>query len=417
MNASELQIGGMVGRDVAGADVLTETARSQEGPPTPAAKPIHTGVVLIESCAEDDAMILDEDADLDFSGSFGRQEHKKKLNLGKGAYMDEEIASNHSNRDKLSRANTDETVDRSGRTSRISVASVQLTGEISEAYKIGKQLGRGGFGIVYLATDRKTGKQYACKTIKITEHMDEDAVEEEIGSIIEFDHENIIKLRGFFMGEDSYHLVMDLCTGGDLKSFYKEYIATQRVLDAGYCTGIPCNLAAGYIWQMLAGLAFLHQHLYIHRDVKPGNFLLANTKMKSVLKLSDFGFACRMADGEKLTQKVGSPFYAAPEVLAGEYRQNADVWSLGVTCFEICAGRLPFNGKEPGEYQANVRGGYLEFIEASWKPHTRKLRTLVFEMMVRDNSARLGAQRLLADNVWLAKHDWNHKGTSCCVLA
>merc|ERR1711963_228197 len=167
-------------------------------------------------------------------------------------------------------------------------------------------------------------------------------------------HPHIARLHGFFRDGGAYHMVLDLCRGGNLGAVIKSYrTAPDRGPSNRGPGGIPTNLVAGYILQMLDGLTFLHEACFIHRDIKPDNYLLEAQDPRSPLKLIDFGYACQVDPSAKLTRVVGSSSYAAPELLRGSYGLSSDVWSLGVTCCAACTDSLPFCGATDREYFGN----------------------------------------------------------------
>lgn len=294
--------------------------------------------------------------------------------------------------------------------------ALEQHGDINALYEVGHKLGEGGFGTVYEVKCRKTGRKFALKTVRTREDRGNGDVEAEISSSREFDHPYVVKLHGFFREDARYHLIMDLCSGGDLRDRVVQHVNTMRQFTLGYNSGLPPKLGAKYTWQMLNGLTFLHHHGFIHRDIKPENYLLESAAEDSPVKLADFGFACRISRTEKLKRMVGTVNYAAPELLAGEpYDQRADVWSLGVTCFGICTDRLPFAGDSEQSYACSVRAGKLEECPAAWAQHFSKLLALVLLMLTHNPAARPSAKVLLANNAWLRKYGKNND-QECCVI-
>jgi serine/threonine-protein kinase ULK/ATG1 len=112
--------------------------------------------------------------------------------------------------------------------------------------------------------------------------------------------------------------------------------------------------------QICNGFKEVHRKKIIHRDVKPANFLIH----KGVVKIADFGFA-RVVDSvneKAILTFLGSPLYMAPQVLAKEeFSSKCDVWSLGVTIYEILYGKTPFTAKNPKELLERLRNEQLTF--------------------------------------------------------
>ena len=91
----------------------------------------------------------------------------------------------------------------------------------------------------------------------------------------------------------------------------------------------------------------MHTQGIIHRDIKPENMLFEKSSKR--LKLIDFGISTKLAPGENLNQRVGTPYYIAPEVLLKRYNEKSDLWSTGVVAFMIVTGKPPFKGRDPQE--------------------------------------------------------------------
>ena len=112
--------------------------------------------------------------------------------------------------------------------------------------------------------------------------------------------------------------------------------------------------------QICNGFKVVHEKNIIHRDIKPANFLLH----KGVIKIADFGFArvVDSVDEQEALTFLGSPLYMPPQILAKDkFSSKCDVWSLGVTIYEILFGRPPFTAKSPPELLENIRKKPLVF--------------------------------------------------------
>lgn len=112
--------------------------------------------------------------------------------------------------------------------------------------------------------------------------------------------------------------------------------------------------------QITTGFKEVHKKNIIHRDIKPANFLIH----KGCIKISDFGFARSVDNVEELMflTFLGSPLYMSPQILGKEkFSSKCDIWSLGVTIFEILYGKPPYNAKNPKELLENIRNNKLKF--------------------------------------------------------
>ena len=209
-------------------------------------------------------------------------------------------------------------------------ATTEVT--FSTKYKKGKQLGKGGYAIVYECIDKTTNHKYAVKEI-IRSGMkkdDEDALRLEIDILGSLNHKNIVRQFEYFEEKDKFYVVLELIEGGELfdrivkKTSYNEEEARQLVVI------------------LFNAMKYLHDNRIAHRDLKPENLLLASLENDSDVKLADFGFAKR-ANGFSLTTQCGSPGYVAPEILTGvKYGVASDIWSLGVITYILLGGYPPF---------------------------------------------------------------------------
>lgn len=154
---------------------------------------------------------------------------------------------------------------------------------ISDKYVLGRELGRGEFGITYLCTDRETKHELACKSIskrKLRTAVDIEDVRREVAIMSTLpEHPNVVKLKATYEDEENVHLVMELCEGGEL---------FDRIVARGHYS----ERAAAHVARTIAEvLRMCHANGVMHRDLKPENFLFANKKENSVLKAIDFGLS------------------------------------------------------------------------------------------------------------------------------
>jgi len=137
--------------------------------------------------------------------------------------------------------------------------------------------------------------------------------------------------------------------------------------------------------------------------VKPENFLfLSKSKIeKNLLKLIDFGVARRFESGVAMTSKTGTSYYAAPEVLLGNYSHQVDIWSCGVILYIALCGHPPFEGLTDAEVLRKVQKGTFEFEPQEWRQVSKDAIRLIKHMMRRDPEKRFTAEQSLNDS-WIA---------------
>uniref|UniRef100_A0A0C9S649 non-specific serine/threonine protein kinase n=1 Tax=Wollemia nobilis TaxID=56998 RepID=A0A0C9S649_9CONI len=264
--------------------------------------------------------------------------------------------------------------------------------DIKATYVLGRELGRGEFGITYLCSDKESGENFACKSIskkKLRTAIDVEDVRREV-QIMKLlpKHPNIVSLKATYEDDSAVHLVMELCEGGEL---------FDRIVARGHYT----ERAAAVVTKTIVEVVQIcHKHGVMHRDLKPENFLFANKKENSPLKAIDFGLSVVFKPGERFSEIVGSPYYMAPEVLKRNYGPEVDVWSAGVILYILLCGVPPFWAEtEQGVAQAIIRSA-IDFKRDPWPKISDQAKNLVRQMLEPDPKRRLTAEQVL-EHTWL----------------
>uniref|UniRef100_A0A4W3JAL3 non-specific serine/threonine protein kinase n=1 Tax=Callorhinchus milii TaxID=7868 RepID=A0A4W3JAL3_CALMI len=193
-----------------------------------------------------------------------------------------------------------------------------------------REIGHGSFGAVYFARDVRTNEVVAIKKMSYSGKQSNEKWQDiikEVKFLQKLRHPNSIEYKGCYLREHTAWLVMEYCLGSasDLLEVHKKPL--QEVEIAAITHGA------------LQGLAYLHSHNMIHRDIKAGNILLTEPGQ---VKLADFGSASIVSPANSF---VGTPYWMAPEVILamdeGQYDGKVDVWSLGITCIELAERKPP----------------------------------------------------------------------------
>jgi serine/threonine protein kinase len=298
---------------------------------------------------------------------------------------------------ELTRANED-LVESQKHADRIFSALAEvLEGKVlDDRYRLEEQIGRGGFGAVFRATDLTDGSSVAVKVFRPQSGNDStDAIarfRQEAESGAQVNHKNAVAVLGTGVSSDGIlYLVMQLLEGRSLKA------------ELGRLGKLPPPRAVGIAVQMLDALAEAHRRGIIHRDIKPENVFLHHEGNDEIVKVVDFGVAKVKDPASKersLTLSgavVGTPVYMAPERLEDRaYDGRSDVYSVGVLLYEMLVGSPPFDSKD-----GNLWSLILMHVKEPPKPPRdlepavpSQLSDVVLAALAKDPANRPTAERL-----------------------
>ncbi|KAI9710318.1 MAG: spindle assembly checkpoint kinase [Bogoriella megaspora] len=260
-------------------------------------------------------------------------------------------------------------------------------------FEIGRPLGKGKFGRVYLGRERATGFVCALKVLHKSE-LQQGKVEKQVRREIEIQsnlaHSNILRLFGYFFDSKRVFLVLEFAGQGEL---YKHLRKEQRFAEAK---------ASSYIGQMASALRYLHSKHIMHRDIKPENILVG---VHDEIKISDFGWSVHAPNNRRRTM-CGTLDYLPPEMVnpAGRveggnwYTEKVDLWSLGVLTYEFLVGEAPFEDT-PVMTQRRIARGEMTV------PHfvSREAKDLIQKLLVLDPEKRLTLEQV-QQHPWIVKY-------------
>ncbi|PSC72353.1 Serine threonine-kinase Aurora-1 [Micractinium conductrix] len=258
-------------------------------------------------------------------------------------------------------------------------------------FDIGKPLGRGKFGNVYLARERKSKYIVALKVL-FKNQLQQSNVEHQLRREIEIQshlrHPNILRLYGYFYDATRVYLILEYAARGEL---YKE-LQRAGSFDEGR--------TATYIASLAKALIYCHSKHVIHRDIKPENLLLG---LNGELKIADFGWSVHAPNSRRKTL-CGTLDYLPPEMVEGSYHDAAvDVWSLGVLCYEFLYGQPPFEAAGHSETYKRILRVDLKFPASPER--SDGVKHLIRKLLVKNPKERMPLEQVLQHPWILANAD------------
>ena len=160
--------------------------------------------------------------------------------------------------------------------------------------------------------------------------------------------------------------------------------------------------AAVLMKQVLSCINYCHKSNIVHRDLKPENILLEQNKEYDQIKIIDFGTSLVYDPNRNLDEKLGTPYYIAPEVLNKNYNEKCDVWSCGVITYILLSGMPPFNGQSDQDIMKKVREGVFSFEDRIWATISENAKSFIKTLLIYDPKDRPSAEAALT-HPWLAE--------------
>lgn len=273
------------------------------------------------------------------------------------------------------------------------------TFEKKKLFQMGKVLGSGTYGEVREGQIKATGQKVAIKVVVKDKNLgSEELVKREMEIVSSLDHPNVIKLLDWFESKDSFYLVFELATGGEL---------FERIVSKGRFTEQDAQM---HIKTILEAVAYLHEHKVVHRDLKPENLLFREDTPESPLLIVDFGISKTLNNTEDIMTTIcGSFGYTAPEVLQRRgYGKEIDLWSIGVITYTILCGYTPFPMDNANRYLVAARNSSFEFHAKYWSSISDEAKSFI-RTMLSVNSTQRGTAADALHHPWIVgKHDNDH---------
>ncbi|XP_025787626.1 aurora kinase A [Puma concolor] len=263
-----------------------------------------------------------------------------------------------------------------------------------EDFEIGRPLGKGKFGNVYLAREKQSKFILALKVL-FKAQLEKAGVEHQLRREVEIQshlrHPNILRLYGYFHDATRVYLILEYAPLG---AVYRELQKLSKFDE---------QRTATYITELADALSYCHSKRVIHRDIKPENLLLGSA---GELKIADFGWSVH-APSSRRTTLCGTLDYLPPEMIEGRmHDEKVDLWSLGVLCYEFLVGKPPF---EASTYQETYkRISRVEFTFPDFVPEGA--RDLISRLLKHNPSQRPTLKEVL-EHPWVTANSSKPSGS------
>ena len=262
-----------------------------------------------------------------------------------------------------------------------------LRGQIVGKYKILSTIGSGGFGTVFLAEDTWIDKKVALK-VPHKQNLDFGELLREPRLLASLSHPNIVSVVTAEKQDNVFFIVMEYVPGETLESVISKTGALEL------------QTALDYTCQICNAVDHAHAQGVIHRDLRPSNVIVTEN---GLLKVADFGTSRFLEIAAHGTTIIGSPPYMAPEQFQGRAVFASDVYSLGVTMFEMLTGSLPYESPAPADLDRLSRGELLVAARVRNPRVPKVISDVVLKAMAPDIPSRYQRASELLDDVLAAR--------------
>lgn len=263
------------------------------------------------------------------------------------------------------------------------LGAVFFRGQIIGKYKILRTIGSGGFGTVYLAEDTWINKSVALK-VPHKQGVDFGELLREPRLLASLNHPNIVTILTAEKQDNVFFIVMEFVPGETLESI----ITREGALELGRALDYTC--------QVCNAVDHAHRHGVLHRDLRPSNVLVAE---RGMVKVADFGTSRFLEIAAHGTTVIGSPPYMAPEQFQGKAVFASDIYSLGVTMYQMLTGMLPYETPSPADFERLMRGELQTGPRLRNPKIPRAIDRIVLKAMAPDIRSRYQRASQLLDDV------------------
>ena len=254
-------------------------------------------------------------------------------------------------------------------------------------YEIKEKLGEGAYGSVYKVSKKNSKEFFVIKKIPLfgLDSKEKEDVNNEAKILSQIQSNYIVKYYESFVNEDALNIVMEYCDSGDLSEFIESKKKTKKLLKE--------DLILQIFIKIVIGLAYLHKHNILHRDLKSPNIFLTHGLE---IKIGDLGVAKVLSRSGFAKTFIGTPYYLSPEICDEKpYNDKSDVWALGCILYELTTYKHPFEAKSQGAL-------ILKIISATPEPihsyYSKDLSNLIFELLNKNYEKRPSCIDILKKN-------------------
>ncbi len=270
-------------------------------------------------------------------------------------------------------------------------------GQTLGKYKIVAPLGSGGFGTVYLAEDTWIDKKVAIK-VPHRQGVDFGELLREPRLLATLSHPNIVGITTAEKQNNVFFIVMEYVSGETLENLIgmKGALELPRALD--------------YTCQICNAMDHAHQQGVLHRDLRPANVLVSEA---NVVKVADFGTSRFLEIAAHGTTVIGSPPYMAPEQFHGKAVFASDIYSLGVTMYQMLTGVLPYDTPSPADLERLMRGDLVAPPRTKNRTITGEINDIIMKAMAPEVTGRYQRASDLLDDLLAARPTARHTPPAC----
>jgi serine/threonine protein kinase len=243
-------------------------------------------------------------------------------------------------------------------------------------------LGRGGYSVVHLVENKKTGRKYALKcAARYKKGKDRsERTYTEIKVLEKLKHPNIISLKGHFEDSETIYLVLEYISGKDCSKFFKHNLPTKLQIKS-------------VMRQLVESIIYIHKQGIVHRDIKLENILIDK---HFNIRLTDFGLcAIKETEFDIMHETLGTLRYTAPELIKGDgYNDSVDIWGIGIVFFMLLTGEYPFNGSSKTSIFKRIQEKRIHYSQYNFD---KKEINLLKLLLKKDPEERIEIEDILND--------------------